>query len=319
MNATMDQTQNSTGQTRLMWGAMAFLGVIVVAMGATLVQMQGQSPYREPTASAPASKPEKNPVAVITEAPLPASTAPAQSTPTIVINNHMTPEKAATTARSVPAATVNESRVVAKRSETPAQAVQVIAAPAPVPAAAPAALPQVAQQAPVPTAPAGPVVYSGYPPQTSGAPVATLPPTTQPSVFQSRPQVACLGCGTVESVTAIQRSAQTGGTGAIAGGVLGAVVGNQIGKGSGRTIGTILGAIGGGFAGNAIEKQMKKETVYQVRVRMDDGSLRTVEQASAPALGSRITLDGSESRMSQAGPGSSETPASNVVLGGDRT
>ncbi len=315
MNATIDQTQSTTGQTRLMWGAIAFLGVIVVAMGATLVQIQGQSPYREPTASAPTSKPEKNSVAVITEAPLPASTAPAQLTPTIVINNHMTPEKAATAARSVPAATINESRVVAKRSETPAQAVQVIAAPAPVPAA----LPQVAQQvpSPLPQAPAGPVVYSGYPPQTAGAPVATLP--TQPPVFQSRPQVACLSCGTVESVTPIQRSAQTGGTGAIAGGVLGAVVGNQIGKGSGRTIGTILGAIGGGFAGNAIEKQMKKETVYQVRVRMDDGSLRTVEQASAPALGSRITLDGSESRMSQAGPGSSETPASSVVLGGDRT
>ena len=68
----------------------------------------------------------------------------------------------------------------------------------------------------------------------------------------------------------------------VAGGVLGAVVGNQIGKGSGRTLATVLGAVGGGIAGNSIEKNMKKETVYQVQVRMEDGSIRSVNQATAP-------------------------------------
>ena len=86
--------------------------------------------------------------------------------------------------------------------------------------------------------------------------------------------------------------------GTVAGGVLGAVLGNQIGHGGGRTAATILGAVGGGFAGNAIEGQMRKETVYQVSVRMEDGSQRVVEVARAPAVGSRVTVDGSTLRTS---------------------
>nr|MBP6494794.1 glycine zipper 2TM domain-containing protein [Rhodoferax sp.] len=75
-------------------------------------------------------------------------------------------------------------------------------------------------------------------------------------------------------------------------GVLGAIVGNQIGKGSGRAVATVAGAVGGGWAGNAIEKNMKKTTVYQVHVRMEDGSLKTIEQASPAAVGARVTVDG---------------------------
>ena len=37
---------------------------------------------------------------------------------------------------------------------------------------------------------------------------------------------------------------------------------------------------------------MRKETVYQVGVRMEDGSRRTVESATAPAVNSRVTVDG---------------------------
>lgn len=109
------------------------------------------------------------------------------------------------------------------------------------------------------------------------------------------PAVAvCAVCGAVESVTPIERSSKPDGpgVGAVAGGVLGAVLGNQIGHGGGRTAATILGAVGGGFAGNAIEGKMRKETVYQVSVRMEDGSTRLVEVASAPSVGSRVTVEG---------------------------
>ncbi len=43
-----------------------------------------------------------------------------------------------------------------------------------------------------------------------------------------------------------------------------------------------------------IDKQVKKQTVYRVTVRMDDGSERTVTQASAPALavGARVRVNG---------------------------
>jgi uncharacterized protein YcfJ len=94
----------------------------------------------------------------------------------------------------------------------------------------------------------------------------------------------CANCGTVESVTPIQR--------AVTGGVLGAVVGNQVGGGNGKTLATILGAVGGGFAGNAVEKKINKVTVYQVRVRMEDGTTRTAQQSAPAAVGSHVVFDG---------------------------
>lgn len=108
----------------------------------------------------------------------------------------------------------------------------------------------------------------------------------------------CTVCGAIESVTPVERSLKSAGpgVGAVAGGVLGAVLGNQVGHGGGRTAATILGAVGGGFAGNAIENKVRKETVYQVGVRMEDGSRRVVEVAQPPNVGSRVTVEGSTIR-----------------------
>lgn len=102
----------------------------------------------------------------------------------------------------------------------------------------------------------------------------------------------CVNCGTVESVTPIQRDGTAGGIGAVTGGVLGAVVGNQVGGGNGKTLATILGAVGGGFAGNTVEKKMKKETVYQVQVHMEDGSTRTLEQGTPTLVGAKVIVEG---------------------------
>jgi outer membrane lipoprotein SlyB len=101
----------------------------------------------------------------------------------------------------------------------------------------------------------------------------------------------CARCGVVESVQAVTVKGKGTGVGAVAGGAVGAVVGNQFGHGNGRAAMTVLGAIGGGMAGNEIEKRSKAETYYDVRVRMDDGTVRTVRQKSAPATGSRVTVD----------------------------
>lgn len=119
-------------------------------------------------------------------------------------------------------------------------------------------------------------------------------------VAQPAPQVVqpvCGNCGTVESATPIQREGTGTGLGAVAGGVLGAVVGNQVGGGNGRTAATVLGALGGGWAGNSVEKKMKKETLYQVRVRMEDGGSRTFEVATPVNAGSRVTVEGGSLRM----------------------
>ena len=106
------------------------------------------------------------------------------------------------------------------------------------------------------------------------------------------PKPVCLSCGTVTSVTPIQHDGKGSGAGAIAGGVIGGVLGNQVGGGDGKAIATVLGAIGGGFAGNAVEKKMKKETAYQVEVRMDNGSTRSFEQAAPTSVGAKVVVEG---------------------------
>ena len=85
--------------------------------------------------------------------------------------------------------------------------------------------------------------------------------------------------------------------------LLGGAVGNKMGHGSGRTATTVLGAIGGGLAGNEVEKRARAETVYEVRVRMDDGSTRTFTQKTAPTPGSRVTVDGNTLHTTRAPQG----------------
>jgi len=146
---------------------------------------------------------------------------------------------------------------------------------------------------------------------TPAAKPAPAKPAVQPrpvAVAQApapKPAV-CADCGTVESVTPVQRQGEVNGVavgnttiglGTVAGGVVGGLLGNQVGGGSGKTAMTVLGAAGGAFAGNQIEKNMKKVTVYQVRVRMNDGTTRTVEVSSSVPVGSRVIVEGNNLRM----------------------
>lgn len=106
---------------------------------------------------------------------------------------------------------------------------------------------------------------------------------------------ACVTCGTVDSIHAVELKGNATGLGAVAGGVTGAVVGNQIGRGHGNTAMTLLGAAGGALAGNTIEKSVNKRYSYRVKVRMDDGTFRAVSQVGAPAveIGERVrVIDG---------------------------
>lgn len=157
--------------------------------------------------------------------------------------------------------------------EKPAAPVKkVVVKPAPRPAPAP----RYAGVSPAPRA-------AAYPSNASSNYPVNYPPAN-----------VCASCGSVESVTAVQRASKPSpiSIGSVAGGVIGAALGNQVGGGNGRTLATVLGAVGGGFAGHAIEGQVRKETVYQVGVRMEDGSRRTIESSTAPSIGSRVTVDG---------------------------
>ena len=106
------------------------------------------------------------------------------------------------------------------------------------------------------------------------------------------PRAICAVCGRVESVQTVQSAAPATGVGAVAGGVLGGVLGNQIGHGGGRAAATVIGAVGGGYLGNTVEQRTRTKTTYQVHVRMDNGSLRTVTTATAPPIGKPVTLEG---------------------------
>jgi outer membrane lipoprotein SlyB len=147
---------------------------------------------------------------------------------------------------------------------------------------------------PSPTAKTGtPVPALSAPVHSAAAPVRehrSTPPASPSTQVAQAP--VCKQCGVIESVQAVKRKGAGTGVGAVTGGVLGAVLGNQVGKGNGRSAMTVLGAVGGGFAGNEVEKRARAETVYEVRVRMDDGALHTVEQRQAPRIGERVEVQG---------------------------
>lgn len=92
----------------------------------------------------------------------------------------------------------------------------------------------------------------------------------------------CSNCGNIESVRKLTTRARGSGVGAAGGAVLGGLLGNQIGDGSGRQIATVAGAVGGAVLGNQVEGNMKATVRYEVRVRLDDGSVRTFTRETAP-------------------------------------
>ena len=108
---------------------------------------------------------------------------------------------------------------------------------------------------------------------------------------------ACATCGKVEAVNAVKQKGEGTGLGAVGGAVVGGLLGHQMGGGNGKKVTTVLGAVGGGVAGNEVEKHARATTVYQVKVRMEDGSLRTITQNSAPAVGQKVTVEGSTLRV----------------------
>jgi outer membrane lipoprotein SlyB len=93
----------------------------------------------------------------------------------------------------------------------------------------------------------------------------------------------CRTCGTVVSTHTYEREPErASGVGAVGGAVLGGILGNHVGGGSGRALATVAGAVGGGYAGNRVERNMKRQTFTDVRVKMAGGATRVfTEQGPA--------------------------------------
>jgi len=175
----------------------------------------------------------------------------------------------------------------------PTAAQPVPAAPAMADRSNAAGRPTPAAAMPVPgTRPATATAHAPATHTAQGSTPLNTQPTGLPASNRAPAAAVCDSCGVVEQVTAVSHAGQGTGLGAVAGGVLGGVVGHQIGGGKGRNAMAVLGAIGGGLAGNEIEKRQRATTDYRVTVRMADGSLRTLTQAHAPAVGQAVRVEG---------------------------
>ncbi len=207
------------------------------------------------------------------------------------------------------AAAAHFSGLIGKNEPTPAQlasAPPAVVAPAPTPAPAPVAAPTAKADEPVAApqhAPATTKHATNSRPRSSepahrtrsqeatgrsddgyrrvsnsdaGVDVIAAPRSypAQSSNTPAPPPV-CRDCGTVESVSEVKTQGEGTGLGAVAGGVLGGVLGHQVGRGTGKDVATVAGAIGGAVAGHQVEKSVRSEKQYQVRVRFDDGSYKT--------------------------------------------
>jgi outer membrane lipoprotein SlyB len=172
-------------------------------------------------------------------------------------------------------------------------AAQVASAPVAAPQAAP--VQQTAQQTVQQAAPARPRVH-----HTHSTPAAETPRYANNQGYQAPYEpapakpVADPYAGEVVAINTVQAPEPTTGLGALGGAVAGGLVGNQIGGGRGKILTTIAGAVGGGLAGNGIEHAVRKQTTYQVQVRMQDGSYRNFSYPTQPdvQIGERVHVSG---------------------------
>lgn len=143
---------------------------------------------------------------------------------------------------------------------------------------------QTPEQPAAQTEPVGPVEHKAQP-----KPVARSEPphrAVQEAGAPPPPPVVvaaiCRECAVIEDVRTVEKAGQASGVGAVGGAVVGGILGHQVGSGRGKDLATVLGALGGGLGGNQIEKNVKKETEYQIVVRYDDGSKGLFTQATPP-------------------------------------
>ncbi|GGC76179.1 hypothetical protein GCM10011396_24280 [Undibacterium terreum] len=104
--------------------------------------------------------------------------------------------------------------------------------------------------------------------------------------------------GVVDSIQIVQVQTERRGpgAGALVGGIVGGVLGNQVGGGSGNTVATVAGAVGGAVVGNRVEQNNNPPQVremYQITVRMDNGSYQTITQDAIAdvRVGTRVHIE----------------------------
>jgi outer membrane lipoprotein SlyB len=125
---------------------------------------------------------------------------------------------------------------------------------------------------------------------------SAVPAPPAPVAVAQAAKPVCFDCGTIESIREVQKKGEGSGLGAAAGGVLGGILGHQVGNGRGRDVATVVGAVGGAVACHQVEKAKRSSSSYDVTVRFEDGTTRTLQQTSAPVWrqGDRVRVVNSE-------------------------
>jgi outer membrane lipoprotein SlyB len=161
-------------------------------------------------------------------------------------------------------------------------------------------------------APARPAVQQASGSATQPQPVERAPqvvaqapaPSRTVTPIETTRAAICTTCGTVQAVQEVKEKGQGTGVGAIGGAVIGGLLGNQVGGGNGKKAMTVIGAVGGGLAGHEAEKHVRATVAYDVQVRMEDGSVRTIRRSEPVAPGTRVFVEGGQLRVGGAGMGS---------------
>lgn len=136
----------------------------------------------------------------------------------------------------------------------------------------PAAKPKKVQKAP-----SQPIVYRDYDEVAQA-------PAMQPAPAIETPKTAAKGqLGYVESVREVTVQGKTQGIGAAGGVGIGAILGNKVGESTGnKGLATVIGAVGGGVLGNEIEKRQRETRQWEIGVRLDNGTTKTLTSPSQP-------------------------------------
>jgi len=125
---------------------------------------------------------------------------------------------------------------------------------------------------------------------SAGAPAAPAPSAP-------RAKARCPNCGVVVDVKEVKVKGEGTGVGVVAGGVAGAVLGHEVVGGRNQGLGTVAGALGGAAVGREVERHARSTTRYDVAVRMDDGSTKTVSSETQPAWKSGDRVRVAEGRI----------------------
>ncbi len=126
-------------------------------------------------------------------------------------------------------------------------------------------------------------------------PEAAKENTGKSSVKQAEKSTArsiCSECGVIDSIREVSTKGKGTGVGVVGGAVVGGLLGNQVGGGKGKDAATVVGAVGGAVVGNKIEESARSTTSYEITIRFEDGSRRTIHESNASGwrVGDRVRV-----------------------------